>query len=307
MSEIIASETIKIYDQRILSLINPDATVVKIAEGEIHSEGPVYFQEDDSVVWSDVNANCLFRWSASDGVSIIRKPSHYQNGNYRDRKGRIVACSHGDRGIVRRERDGQWNILVDRYQGNRLNSPNDLVVKSDGTIWFTDPPFGLTQPNQGYGGNEEQPGSFVYRFDPETEEIDAVITEMERPNGIAFSPDESLLYVSDTSAFEHPQQHHYIRVYDVVDGKRVTNGRVFAIIEPGQPDGFCVDEHGNIFTSSEDSVQVYTSDGTRLGKIMVPQTCANLTFGGKSGNSLFIAAGKSLYAIELKTRGIQQT
>lgn len=302
-SKIVESEAIEIYDERMRELIPADATVVKIAQGEVHSEGPVYFKEDDSVVWSDVNGNCVFRWSASDGVSIIRKPSHYQNGNYRDTEGRLVACSHGDRAIVRREHNGEWQILVGRYQGNRLNSPNDLVVKSDGTIWFTDPPFGLTQPNQGYGGDEEQPGSFVYRFDPETREIDAVITEMERPNGIAFSPDESLLYVSDTSAFEHPQEHHYIRVYDVVDNRRVANSRIFATVSPGQPDGFRVDECGNIFTSSSDSVQVYAPDGTRLGKILVPETCANLTFGGKEGNRLFIAAGKSLYAIELNTRG----
>jgi len=320
------SAVIEIYDDRMTALVRSDASLKKLASGAVHSEGPVYFPEDGSVVYSDGHSsngrgNRLLRWHESEGVSVLKEPSDYQNGNYRDLEGRLVACSHGKRGIIRREHDGQWTVLVDRYQGKRLNSPNDLVVKRDGTIWFTDPPYGLTQPNQGYGGKQEQPGSFVFRFDPKTGEIYPVITEMERPNGLAFSPDENLLYVSDTSEFDYPQGHHYIRVYDVVDGQQVTNGRVFAEIEPGQPDGFRVDKQGNIFTSSEDSVQVYAPDGTRLGKILVPETCANLTFGGlerdseallrsrsvsqRSADRLFITAGQSLYAIDLNTHGVQ--
>lgn len=299
------TEAIEIYDDRMRVLVPPNAELRKIADGAVWSEGPVYFHEDDSVVWSDAHGDRLLRWSAEAGVSVLRDPSHYQSGNYRDREGRLVSCSAGDRAIIRREHNGQWITLVDRYQGKRLNSPNDLVVKRDGTIWFTDPPYGLTQPNQGYGGDEEQAGSFVYRFDPATGEIDAVITEMERPNGLAFSPDESLLYVSDTSEFDYPQGHHYIRAYDVVDGRWARNGRVFIQVEPGQPDGFRVDESGNLFTTSEDSVQVFAPDKTRLGKIRTPGTCANLTFGGQDRNRLFIAAGSSLYAIDLYTRGVQ--
>lgn len=298
-------EVIEIYDDRMRLLVHPDATLNKVADGALWSEGPVYVHEDDSVIWSDAHGNRLLRWSANDGVSILRDPSDYQSGNYRDFEGRLVSCSSGLRGIIRREHDGQWKTLVDRYQGKRFNSPNDLVVKRDGTIWFTDPPFGLTQPNQGYGGEEEQPGSFVYRFDPATGEVDPVVTEMERPNGLAFSPDESLLYVSDTSAVNFSRLHHDIRVYEVVEGRRVTNGRMFAVINPGQPDGFRVDNQGNIFTSSEDSVQVYAPDGTRLGKIRVPEVCANLTFGGPDRDRLFIAAASSLYAIDLNTRGTQ--
>ena len=180
-----------------------------------------------------------------------------------------------------------------------LNSPNDLVVKSDGTIWFTDPPFGLTQKNEGCGGQQEQAGSFVYRFDPDTREIDAVIKEMERPNGLAFNPDESILYVFDTSQVNYIQGHHYIRAYDLVGDRSVTNSRVFAVIEPGQPDGIKVDRQGNVFTSSADSVQIYSSDGTRLGKIFVDEVVANLAF-GKDGKRLFITAGGSLYGINLK-------
>ena len=299
-------EAIEIYDDRMRALVRPDAPLQKIASGAVHSEGPVYFHEDDSIVWSDAHGNCLLRWSASDGVSVLRHPSDYQSGNYRDLEGRLVACSSGKRAIIRREHDGQWKVLVDSYQGKRLNSPNDLVVKRDGTIWFTDPPYGLTEPNQGYGGEQEQDGCFVYRFDPATGEIDAVVTDRKRPNGLTFSPDERLLYVSDTSAFNIPDGDHDIRVYEVVNGRQVTNSRVFAVIEPGQPDGMRVDEHGNIFTSSEDSIQVYAPDGTRLGKILVPETSANLTFGGPGRDRLLITAGKSLYAIDINTRGVQQ-
>ena len=300
------SEAIEIYDDRMRALVRPGASLQKVANGAVHSEGPVYFREDDSVVWSDAHGNRLLRWSASDGVSVLRNPSDYQSGNYRDLEGRLVACSSGERAIIRREHSGEWQVLVDRYHGLRLNSPNDLVVKRDGTIWFTDPPYGITQPDQGYGGEQEQPGSFVYRFDPATGDLDAVVTDMVRPNGLAFSPDEYLLYVSDTAAFNIPQGPHHIRVYSVVNGRYITNGRVFAVIEPGQPDGLRVDEHGNIFTSSKDSVQVYAPDGTQLGKILVPETCANLTFGGPERDRLLIAAGKSLYAIDLNTRGVQQ-
>ncbi len=299
-------ETFEIYDDRLLTLVRPDASLQKIADGAVHSEGPVYFHEDDSVIWSDAHGNRLLRWSASDGVSVLRDPSDYQSGNYRDLEGRLVACSSGNRAIIRRDHDGQWQVLVDRYQGKRLNSPNDLVVKRDGTIWFTDPPYGITEPNQGYGGEQEQPGSFVYRFDPATGSLNAVVTDMVRPNGLAFSPDERLLYVSDTAAFNIPGGHHHIRMYEVVDGQWVKNGRVFAVIDPGQPDGLRVDEHGNIFTSSQDSVQVYAPDGTRLGKILVPEISANLTFGGPKRDRLLITAGKSLYVIDLNTQGVQQ-
>ena len=295
------SNTIAIYDRRIESIIDPHAKLEQLADGAKHTEGVVYVPQDDSVIFSDVSGDRLLRWSATDGVSVIHESSYYyHNGNYLDLQGRLVSCSHGKRAIIRREHHGEWIVVCDRYQGNRLNSPNDLVVKSDGTIWFTDPPFGLTQKNEGCGGQQEQAGSFVYRLDPDTKEIDAVIKEMERPNGLAFSPDESILYVSDTSQVNYIQGHHYIRAYDVVNDQEVNNSRVFAVIEPGQPDGLKVDTQGNIFTSSADSVQVYSPDGMCLGKILVPEVVANLTFGGKDSKRLFIAAGGSLYGIYLK-------
>ena len=296
---------IEIYDDRMYALICSDAQLYQLTEGTVHSEGPVYFDEDDSVIWSDAHGNRLLRWSARDGVTVLRDPSDYQNGNARDLEGRLVSCSSGLRAIIRREFDGQWQLLCDRYQGKRLNSPNDLVVKRDGTIWFTDPPYGLTEPNQGYGGEQEQSGSYVYRFDPATGEIDAVVTDMLRPNGLTFSPDGQLLYVSDSSAFNIANGYHHIRVYDILEGRTAIKGRVFAAIAPGQPDGLCTDEQGNVFTSSGDSVQIYAPNGTRLGKISVPVTVANLTFGGRDRDLLFIAAGRSLYRIKMNTHGAE--
>jgi gluconolactonase len=297
-------QSIEAYDARMAKIVRLDALLQRVADSAVWSEGPVYFAEDDSVVWSDAHGDRLLRWSPESGVEVIRQPSHYQSGNYKDLEGRLVSCSSGNRAIVRRERNREWKTLVDCYQGKRLNSPNDLVVKSDGTIWFTDPPYGLTQPNQGYGGEQEQSGCFVYRFDPKTNEIDAIVTDMVRPNGLAFSPDEHLLYVSDTAAFDIPQGPHHIRVYEIADDFQATNGRVFAVIDPGQPDGLRVDSMGNVFTSSEDSVQVYAPDGTCLGKILVPEVCTNLTFGGLNSDRLFITAGHSLYAIDLNTYGV---
>ncbi|EDX86466.1 SMP-30/Gluconolaconase/LRE-like region superfamily [Synechococcus sp. PCC 7335] len=283
-------------------LISSEALLVQLDGDSRHAEGPVYIPSDGSVVWSDVKGDRMLRWH--DGsVSVFREPSHFQNGNALDLEGRIVACSHGDRAIVRQAKEGQWRVLVDRYQGKRLNSPNDLVVKSDGTLWFTDPPFGLTQPEEGCGGQQEQSGSFVFRFDPGTGEINAVITDMERPNGLAFSPDETLLYVSDTSAVERPQMCHDIRVYDIINGRKAANMRMFAVVKPGQPDGFCVDAKGNIFTSSQDSVQIYSPAGELLGKIPIPEVCTNVTFGGVNRDHLFITTSHSLYRIKTKTRG----
>ena len=293
------SETLAIYDSRFSELVSPDAELKKLAEGAKHSEGPVYLPEDDSVIWSDVSGNQLLRWSAADGTQVIRDPSDYQNGNCLDLEGRLVSCSHGQRAIIRREHSGEWQILVDRYQGSRLNSPNDIIAKSNGTLWFTDPPFGLTQAGEGHSAQQEQPGSFVFCFVPSTGEINAVIKEMERPNGLAFSPSEKILYVSDTSQANYCQGHHYVRAYDVINERQVTNGRVFTVIEPGQPDGLKVDSQSNLFITSADSIQVYTSDGTCLGKILVPEVCANLAFGGRDGKRLFITAGRSLYSIDL--------
>lgn len=298
---------IEIYDERMRALVQPDSRLEKLATGATWSEGPAYFTEDDSVIWSDIPGNRLLRWSAKDGLSEFLKPAHFQNGHYRDLEGRLVACSHGERAIKRLEKDGTWTTVVSHYNGKKLNSPNDIVVKSDGTIWFTDPDYGLIQPNEGYPGEmREQEGCNVYRYDPKTDEITAVVTDMRRPNGLAFSPAESLLYVSDTSKSHDADGFGHIRVYEVVDGRSTRNGRVFTEISPGLPDGFRLDIHGNLFISSEDSVQVYAPSGERLGKIFVPERIGNLTFGGPDKKRLFIAASTSLYSIYLNTAGVQR-
>ena len=299
-------EEILEFDDRFSTLLKPDATLVRLATGAIWSEGPVYFHEDDSVIWSDIPNNRLLRWSAQDGMTVWRQPSNFENGHYRDFEGRLLSCEHGGRCISRTEADGRKVILVDRYQGKRLNSPNDLVVKSDGTIWFTDPPYGILSDYEGYKAESELGGCYVFRFDPGTGDLTIVTDEMVEPNGLAFSPEETLLYVADTSSALDPKDSRHFMAFDVVDGRRLRNGRGFAVIEPGLADGFRVDVHGNIFTSSADSVQVYASDGTRLGKILVPEKVGNLTFGGPHRDRLYIAASASLYALDLNTQGVQR-
>jgi gluconolactonase len=294
------------FDERLNTLLKPDATLERLATGAIWSEGPVYFHEDDSVIWSDIPNNRLLRWSARDGMTVWRQPSNFENGHYRDFEGRLLSCEHGGRCISRTEPDGRKVILVDRYQGKRLNSPNDLVVKSDGTIWFTDPPYGILSDYEGYKADSELGDCYVFRFEPKTGDLTIVTDEVIEPNGLAFSPDENVLYVADTSGALDPKDSRHFMAFDVVDGRSLQNGRGFAVIEPGLADGFRVDVHGNIFTSSADSVQVYASDGTRLGKILIPEKVGNLTFGGPHRDRLYIAASSSLYALDLNTQGVQR-
>jgi gluconolactonase len=294
------------FDKRFSTLLKPDASLLRLATGAIWSEGPVYFHEDDSVIWSDIPNNRLLRWSAQDGMTVWRQPSNFENGHYRDFEGRLLSCEHGGRCLSRTEPDGRKVILVDRYQGKRLNSPNDLVVKSDGTIWFTDPPYGILSDDEGYKAESELGACYVFRFEPGTGDLTIVTDEMIYPNGLAFSPDETVLYVADTSSALDPKDSRHFMAFDVVDGRRLQNGRGFAVIEPGLADGFRVDVHGNIFTSSADSVQVYASDGVRLGKILVPEKVGNLTFGGPDRDRLYIVASSSLYAMDLNTQGVQR-
>lgn len=290
-------------DPRFGDLLKPGEKLERLATGAIWSEGPVYFPEDDSVLWSDIPNNRLLRWSAKDGLSVWRQPSNFENGHYRDLEGRLVSCEHGGRCISRTEPDGRKIVLVDRYEGKRLNSPNDLVVKSDGTIWFTDPPYGILSDYEGYKAESELGDCYVFRFDPGSGELSIVTDEAVEPNGLAFSPDEKILYVADTSA---ALDSNCIMAFEVLDGRKVGNGRTFAVISPGLPDGFRVDILGNIFTSSADSVQIYASDRTHLGKIMVPEKVGNLTFGGPRHDRLFIAASSSLYSLQVRTSGVQR-
>ena len=234
---------------------------------------------------------------------VWRDPNDHTNGNTLDQEGRIVHCEHDHRRVARTEPDGTRHGLVEAYEGRRLNSPNDVVVKSDGTIWFTDPPYGIVLPDEGTPAPQEQAGCFVYRFDPESSELAAVSDALVHPNGLAFSPDESLLYVSDTSAALDPAGNHHIVVLDVVDGRRLEHPRVFAVMEPGLADGLRVDEHGNVWSSAGDGIHVLGPDGRDLAAIRVPEITSNCVFGGADGRRLFITASSSLYAIDTQVRG----
>ncbi len=296
----------EIYDDRFKHLLLPDSKLAKLADGCIWAEGPVYFVNGDYVVWSDIPNNRMMKWSAKDGVSVFRQPSNYSNGNYLDHEGRLITCEHGGRRVSRTEPNGTVIALAEYYEGKRFNSPNDLVTKSDGTIWFTDPPYGiLPNTEEGYAAESEIGGCHVYRLNGETGEITMVADDFDKPNGLAFSPDETRLYISDTGGSHTPNGPHHIRVFDVVDGKRLENGRLFKDIEPGLSDGFRFDKNAYLYTSSYDSIQVFTESGDFLGKILVPEKIANCTFGGPKKNRLFITASTSLYAIDLNTQGVQ--
>ncbi|MEP7328277.1 MAG: SMP-30/gluconolactonase/LRE family protein [Betaproteobacteria bacterium] len=295
-----------IDDPALARLLPSGARLERLATGAIWSEGPVYFAADDSVVWSDIPNNRMLRWSARDGMSIFRAPSGFTNGHTLDREGRLVSCSHGHRRLERTEADGRVITLVEHFEGKRLNSPNDVVVKSDGTIWFTDPPYGIVSNVEGHAAPSELGVCHVFRFDPDTAILTSMTGALQEPNGLAFSPDESKLYVSDTSIAQGRGEHHHVFVFDVIDGRHLAHGRVFAPIEPGVADGFRLDTDGNLYISSADSIQVYAPDGHRLGKIAVPEKVANCTFGGTAGNRLFIAASASLYAITLNAEGMRR-
>lgn len=290
----------EIYDPVFAAMIPPNARLVRLFEGTEWAEGPVYFSDGDFVLWSDIPNDLILRYSDIHGVSVFRQPAGYTNGNYRDRDGRLVSCEHGNRRVSRTEPDGSIITLADNYQGNRLNSPNDLAVKSDGTIWFTDPPYGILSDRQGHKAPSELEGCFVFRLEPESGDLQVVCDSMDMPNGIAFSPDESVLYVADTG------EPGNIMAFDVVDGVRLANPREFAVVNPGKPDGFRIDSDGNVFSSAWDGIQVFSSQGKLLGKILVPeQRTANCCFGGPEKNRLYITADKSLYSIVLNATGAQ--
>ena len=298
-----ASNDILIEDQQMQELLLPSSRLVRIWSGAKWAEGPVYLPNEGALVWSDIPNNRMLRWTSKEGSAVFRAPSHFTNGNTLDLQGRLVTCEHGRRLISRTEPDGSVVVLVDRFEGKRFNSPNDLVVKSDATIWFTDPDYGILSDYEGYMAPSEIGSNNVYRFDPASGQIEIVADDFEKPNGLAFSPCETRLYVSDSSRSHDPNGRHHIRVFDVVKGRWLRNGSVFAEIEPGMPDGLRVDRSGNVFTSAGDGIQVFSPAGKQLGKILVPETVANCTFGGPGKNTLFIAATTSVYQIELNTLG----
>ncbi len=298
------SSDFEIFDPRFEALLLPDSRVEHLADNGKWVEGPVPYE--DGVIWSDIPNNRMLCWLPGKGVSVYREPSNFSNGNYRDLQGRLISCEHGARRVSRTEHDGSIVTLVDNYHGMRLNSPNDVVVKSDGTIWFTDPAYGIMAgTTEGTPSPHELPGDFVYRYDPATESLTVVASDFAKPNGLAFSLDETRLYIGDTSGSHDPHGNHHLRVFDVVEGKTLANGRLFVEINPGLPDGFRFDHNGYLYISSGDSIQVYTEQAEQLGKIRIPETVANCTFGGRDKNHLFMTATTSLYAVKLNTRGLQ--
>jgi gluconolactonase len=292
-----------VRDPRFERLVPADAELVRLADGAIWAEGPVYLPDDDAVVWSDVRGNVVRRWSAADGSSELYRPSDFANGHTLDHDGTILACEHGPRRISRYESDGTRTTVVDRFEGKRLNSPNEIIVASDGAIWFTDPPYGILDDSEGYRADSELGGCFVFRLDPSTGELTVATDALEHPNGLAFSPDETTLYVSDTSAARVEGGNHHILAFDVVDSRRLALPRVFTVIEPGWPDGLRVDVAGNVWTSAGDGIHVLDAAGVELGRILLPETASNCTFGGADGMRLFITATSTLWSIDVGVSG----
>lgn len=295
--------TYEIFDPRFERYLQPDAALQKLYTGTVWAEGPVYVTAGNYLLWSDIPNNRMLRWAEGEEVSLFRHPSNFSNGNTLDRQGRLVTCEHGTRRVTRTEKDGRMTILADQYRGKRLNSPNDVVVKGDGSIWFTDPPYGILSDREGYKAESELGKNYLFRLEPHSGQLEIVADDFDKPNGLAFSPDETLLYVSDTGASHDPDGPHHIRVFDVMEGNTLTNSRVFADISPGLADGFRVDVDGNVWTSAGDGVHCYDPAGALLGKLLVPEVVANVTFGGPQRTRLFITATTSLYSLELRQRG----
>lgn len=292
----------EVRDDRFRRLALLNVALDRLWTGGRWCEGPVWFGDQRTLLFSDIPNDRILRWS-EDGVTVFRQPAGFTNGHARDRQGRLVSCEHGGRRVTRTEWDGSLTVLADRFEGRRLNSPNDVVVRSDGTVWFTDPSYGIDTDYEGHRAEREQPGCFVYRLDPATGDLRAVARDFARPNGLAFSPDEARLYVADTGRTHDPAGPKHIRAFDVGADGTLTGGAVLADCEAGLFDGFRVDEEGNLWASAGDGVHCFAPDGALLGKVLVPEAVANVAFGGPRLNRLFIAATASLYAVYVGVRG----
>ena len=296
--------SVQIVDQSFARYRLGLAKVERLATGFRWSEGPAWFGDGRYLLWSDIPNNRIMRWDEETGAaSVFRKPSNFSNGNTRDRQGRLVTCEHGGRRISRTEYDGTITPVAERFEGKPLNSPNDVVVKSDGSIWFTDPPFGILGFYEGYVAKPELPTN-VYRVDGKTGQLTVVAGDINRPNGLAFSPDESRLYVVEGGVTPRA-----IHAFDVAGGTTLTNKRKVVDAGPGTPDGFRVDVDGNLWCGwgmgqeGLDGVHVFNPDGKLIGRINLPERCANLCFGGTYRNRLFMVASTSLYSLYVNTQG----
>ena len=294
---------IEILDPRFERYRIRAARIERLAAGCRWCEGPVWFGDARAFLWSDIPNNRILRWDEESGaVSVFRKPSNFANGNTRDRQGRLVTCEHGTRRVTRTEYDGTVTVLADGYRGSMLNAPNDVVAKSDGSIWFTDPTFGISGHYEGNLATPELPTN-VYRVDPATREIVAAAEGITNPNGLAFSPDEKVLYVVECTA---PRS---ILAFEVADAGRLRNRRTFIDAGAGTPDGMRVDVDGNLWcgwgmgSEALDGVRVFAPDGKPIGHIHLPERCANVCFGGEKRNRLFMAASQGIYSLFVNTQG----
>ena len=296
--------TFEIYSDEFQRILGPRpelgllSSELKFAEGVCWVEGAGY------LIVSDFLNDRIMRWSERGGLSVFRQPAATANGNAVDLEGRVVSCLTRGRSVVRQEHDGSLTTIADRYRGGLLTSPNDGVVKSDGSIWFTDPDYGFLCLYFGHGCKPEQDRNRVYRVLPETGEIAAMSEDFDKPNGLAFSPDESVLYVGDSGRTHGEFRPHQLIAFDVVEnGTALSNPRLFAVIEPWVPDGFRVDIDGNLYVTAGDGVQVFNAEGKMLGKILTPQVAANCSFGMSDNQTLFIGATTSIWSIRLNTAG----
>ena len=306
------------YPEPAIEMIEPEfqrlvigsAALERLHTGSRWTEGPVWFGDGRYLVWSDIPNNRMLRWSEETGeVSVFRNPSHNSNGNTRDKQGRLVTCEHETRRVTRTEHDGSVTTLMDHFEGKRLNAPNDVVVHHDGHIWFTDPGYGIFGNYEGNKAKAELPAN-VYRLNPDTGEATVVAGDIEKPNGLCFSPDNKKLYITDTGAShkaDHPRQ---ILVYDLVNKSQLTNGRVFCDMGKALADGIRCDIEGNLWSSAGwagegyDGVHVFSQNGNLIGRIHLPEPVSNLCFGGVKRNRLFITASQSVYALYVETQGV---
>ena len=296
----------EVIDPRFNECLVGHVRVERLWTGARWAEGPAWFAAGRYLVFSDIPNNRMVRYDDTDGsVSTFRHPSNYSNGNTVDRQGRLVSCEHFARRVTRTEHNGSITVIADHYEGKRLNSPNDLVVKSDGSIWFTDPPYGILIDYEGERHDPEIGSNNVYRVDGATGKLSVVCNDFDKPNGLAFSLDEKYLYIADTGASHKVGGNRHIRRFELSgDGQSIGKSKVIAECTAGLFDGFRIDRDGRIWTSAGDGVHCYLPDGTLIGKILIPELVANVTFGGPKLNRLFICGTTSLYSAYLAINGI---
>jgi gluconolactonase len=292
-------------DRRFAACLTGHGRVERLWSGARWCEGPAWFAAGRYLLWSDIPNDRMLRWDETDGsVSTFRQPAMNANGNTVDRQGRLVTCEHRGRRVTRTEHDGRITVLADRHAGRRLNSPNDVVVRSDGSIWFTDPSYGILTDYEGDRAESEIGGCHLYRVDGASGDVAVAADDFVKPNGLAFAPDERRLYVADTGASHDPDGPRHIRAFDVAEDGRLSGGEVFAVCEAGLFDGLRVDVAGRVWSSAGDGVHCFEPDGALIGKILVPEIVANVAFGGPKLNRLFICGTTSLYACYLTTAGV---